>query len=138
MQHRWRAGRTARKRLPVGRSSLCVLGAFAVGVGLVLVPWAGCTKTATVEGKPIAADRVAGIVPGETTEAELREWFGPPADEVTTHTGKVLTYRYSKGSGSFLSLPFLGIGAGTATGQLLIVTLDQNGKVVRHTFVGSP
>ncbi len=109
-----------------------------MGLGLAVGLLAGCTKATTVEGKPIAADRVAGIVPGETGEAELRDWFGPPADEVVTPTGKVLTYRFRKGSGSFLSVPFLGIGAGTASGQLLIVTLDQNGKVVRHTFVGSP
>jgi hypothetical protein len=109
-----------------------------MGLALVLGLVAACTRTTTVEGKPIAADRVAGIVPGETSEAQLQEWFGPPAEEVFTQTGKVLTYRYRKGSGSFLSVPFLGIGAGTASGQLLIVTLDQNGRVVRHTFVGSP
>ncbi len=138
MQHRWRPSCLTRRWLPLGSSFLCLMGAFAVAAALALVPLPGCTKSSIVEGKPIAGDRVAGIVPGETTEAELREWFGPPAEEVATHMGKVLTYRYSKGSGSFLSLPFLGIGGGTATGQLLIVTLDQNGKVVRHTFVGTP
>lgn len=102
------------------------------------LPLGGCTKSTTLEGKPLPAERVAGIVAGQTTEAEIREWFGPPADVVVTNTGKVLTYRHTKGSPSFLSLPFLGIGGGTAAGQMLIVTLDTGGRVVRHTFIGGP
>jgi hypothetical protein len=111
---------------------------LAVGLSLAGGALGGCTKSATLEGKPIGADRVAAIVAGRTTEEEIREWFGPPADVVATNTGKVLTYRYSKGSASVFSLPFLGIGGGTAAGQMLIVTLDNGGRVVRHTFIGGP
>ncbi len=113
-------------------------GSLAAGLLLAAVSLLACTKSATLEGKPIPAERVSGIVAGQTTEEEIREWFGPPADVVVTDTGKVLTYRYSKSSGGVLSIPFLGIGGGVASGQMLIVTLDGGGRVVRHTFIGGP
>ena len=113
-------------------------GTIAAGLLLVAMSFLACTKSATLEGKPIPAERVSGIVAGQTTEEEIREWFGPPADVVVTDTGKVLTYRYRKSSGGVLSIPFLGIGGGVASGQMLIVTLDGGGRVVRHTFIGGP
>lgn len=114
--------------------------ARALAFGLGLVGWlgVGCSKSATVEGKPLSAEAVAKIVDGQTTEDQIQEWFGPPADVVMTNDGKVLTYRYRKGSGGVLSIPFLSIGGGTTSGQLLIVTLDGSGKVTRHTFIGGP
>ena len=135
----------ARPRAAVGRrwGSRCGRLAGALRVLTVCLSLAGLSlggraKSATLEGKPIPADRVAGIVAGRTTEAEIREWFGPPADVVVTNAGKVLTYQYRKGSAGLLSLPLLGIGGGTASGQMLIVTLDDRGRVVRHTFIGGP
>jgi hypothetical protein len=99
---------------------------------------AACTRTAPAQGKPITADVVARIVPGRTTEAEIREWFGEPTDVVATDTGKVLTYQHRSSSGSRLSVPFLGIGGSAAPGQMLIVTLDREGRVARQTFIGGP
>ncbi len=114
-------------------------GVTVLALGLsVTATLPGCTKSASVQGKPIPAEAVARIVDGQTTEAEIREWFGPTADVVVTNTGKVLTYQYRKEAGGILSLPMLGIGGGTTTGQLLIVTLDEQGKVVRHSFYGPP
>ena len=110
----------------------------ALGVTVVAAAMAGCTKSASVQGRPIPAEAVARIVDGQTTEAEIREWFGPTTDVVVTNTGKVLTYQYRKEAGGVLSLPLLGIGGGMTTGQLLIVTLDQQGKVVRHAYFGGP
>ncbi len=112
--------------------------ALAVAGAVVAVALPGCTKSASVQGKPIPAEAVARIVDGQTTEAEIREWFGPTADVVVTNTGKVLTYQYRKEAGGVLSLPLLGVGGDTTTGQLLIVTLDEHGKVVRHSFYGPP
>jgi len=112
--------------------------ALAVGVSLAAAMGAGCTKSASVRGQPISADAVARIVDGQTTEAEIREWFGAPADVVMTNNGKVLTYRYRKEAGGALSLPLLGIGGGVTSGQLLIVTLEDTGKVTRHTFIAAP
>ena len=114
------------------------MAALALGLGLATAPMVGCAKTATVQGRPIPPEAVARIVPGQTTEAEIREWFGPTPDVVVTNNGKVLTYRYRRESGGVLSIPFLGMGGGVASGQMLIVTLDQDGKVVRHTFIGGP
>ncbi len=112
--------------------------ALAVAGAVAAVAMAGCTKPASVQGKPIPAEAVARIVDGQTTEAEIREWFGPTTDVVVTNTGRVLTYQYRREAGGVLSLPLLGIGGGMTTGQLLIVTLDEQGKVVRHTFYGTP
>lgn len=110
----------------------------AVGLGLAAAAMAGCTKSASVQGRPIAAEAVARIVDGQTTEAEIREWFGPTSDVVVTNTGKVLTYQYKKEAGGVLSLSVLGIGGGVSSGQLLIVTLDEKGTVVRHAYFGGP
>lgn len=112
--------------------------ALALGVMVAGFLGGACARTAAVHGNPIPPERVADIVAGKTTEAEIREWFGTPAEVVVTNTGKVLTYQYRAGSGAVLSLPFLGIGGGTARGQLLIVTLDRDGRVARHTFLGGP
>ena len=113
--------------------------AAVLALGLsVTAALAGCTKSASVQGKPIPAEAVARIVDGQTTEAEIREWFGPTTDVVVTNTGRVLTYQYRREAGGVLSLPLLGIGGGMTTGQLLIVTLDEQGKVVRHSFYGPP
>lgn len=98
----------------------------------------GCTRSSSVAGKPITAEQVSRLVVGQTTESEIRQWFGEPVDVVLTNTGKVLTYQYRSASSALLSVPFLGIGGGTASGQMLIVTLDPQGRVARHTFIGGP
>jgi len=106
-------------------------------VGVAMAP-AACARTASVQGRPIAPEQVARIVAGGTTEAELRDWLGDPADVVMTDRGRVLTWQHRASAGAALSLPFLGIGGGGASGQLLIVTLDREGRVARHTFIGGP
>lgn len=114
------------------------LAALVVGLALATAAMAGCAKSATVQGKPISTEAVARIVDGQTTEAEIREWFGPTSDVVLTNTGKVLTYQYKKEAGGVFSLSVLGIGGGVSSGQLLIVTLDDKGTVVRHAYFGGP
>jgi len=111
----------------------------AVGLGLAAAAMAGCAKPVAVQAKPLPSEAVAQIVDGKTTEAEIREWFGPTSDVVVTSTGKVLTYQFKKGAGGILSsLPLLGSGGGGSSGQLLIVTLDNKGTVLRHAYFGSP
>lgn len=113
--------------------------ATTVGVSLSLaVALAGCARSVSAHGRPLPAEALARIVDGKTTEAEIREWFGPAADVVMTNDGKVLTYQYRKEGGGALSLTFLGIGGGMTSGQLLIVTLDETGKVIRHSYFGNP
>lgn len=112
--------------------------ALTLGLGLAGGLFAGCTKSASVEGRPLSTEAVAKIVDGHTTEEEIREWFGSPGDLVMTNNGKVLTYRYRKEAGGLLSIPLLRIGGGTTSGQLLIVTVDESGRVIRHTFIGGP
>ncbi len=124
--------------MPIRKGCRCG-GMAALAVGLALAAaLAGCAKAASVQERPISTEAVARIVDGQTTEAEIREWFGPTADVVMTNHGKVLTYQYQKGAGGVLSLPLLGIGGGVASGQLLIVTVDETGKVVRHAYFGGP
>jgi hypothetical protein len=113
-------------------------GPVLVCCAAMLLLAAACARSVVEQGKPMPGEAVARIRAGETTEAEIREWFGPPADMVATESGKVFTYQLGKGSGGGLSIPFLGIGGGAASGQLLIVVLDREGKVVRHTFIGGP
>ena len=120
-------GRAAGRRR--GRHSLRVLG--------ILLLAGACARTREM-GTPLPEDAVARIADGRTTEVEIREWFGPPAEEVATNGGKVLTYQYRKESGRFLPLPFLGAGGGVVSGRMLIVTLDQSGKVIRHTYIAGP
>jgi len=114
-------------------------GALAVGLGLAAAAMPGCAKAVAVQAKPLPSEAVAQIVDGKTSEAEIREWFGPTSDVVVTSTGKVLTYQFKKETGGILSsLPLLGSGGSGSSGQLLIVTLDDKGTVVRHAYFGSP
>jgi hypothetical protein len=111
----------------------------AAGLGLAAAATTGCAKPAAVQRASFSSEAVAKIVDGQTTEAEIREWFGPTSDVVMTTTGKVLTYQLKKEAGGVLSsLPLLGSGGGSSSGQLLIVTLDDKGTVVRHAYFGSP
>jgi hypothetical protein len=111
----------------------------ATGLGLAAAATTGCAKPVAVQAQSLSNETVARIVDGQTTEAEIREWFGPTSDVVVTNTGKVLTYQFKKDAGGILSsIPLLGSGGGAATGQLLIVTLDNKGTVVRHAYFGSP
>ena len=120
-------------------SRLSRAAALAVVLGLAAAALPGCAKPVAVQAKPLPSDAVAQIVDGKTTEAEIREWFGPTSDVVATSTGKVLTYQFKKDAGGFLSsVPLLGSGGRTSSGQLLIVTLDGNGTVVRHAYFGGP
>ena len=128
------AGTRARARgRPYGVAGL------AVGLGLAAAAMAGCAKPVPVQARPLPSEAVTQIVDGKTTEAEIREWFGPTSDVVVTNTGKVLTYQFRKEGGGILSsIPLLGSGGGTSSGQLLIVTLDEKGTVVRHAYFGGP
>jgi hypothetical protein len=40
---------------------------------------AGCFVGRYQEGLPVAADKIAQIVPGQTTKAEILDWFGAPS-----------------------------------------------------------
>jgi hypothetical protein len=41
---------------------------------------AGCIQIGVTVGNEIPRDRVASIVPGQTTKQEILDWFGAPAD----------------------------------------------------------
>ena len=49
---------------------------------LVCAVWlgAGCFSMRVVEGNHVPADRVAQLQPGQTTKAEVLDWFGAPED----------------------------------------------------------
>ncbi len=130
-----RPDRDARGRVRRRFSRLAALG---VGLGLAAAAMSGCAKSVAVQGKALSPEAVAKIVDGQTTAAEILEWFGPTSDVVVTESGKVLTYQYKKEAGGVLSLSALGIGGGVSSGQLLIVTLDNKGTVVRHAYFGAP
>ncbi|MFI5315611.1 MAG: hypothetical protein ACHQ6T_07915 [Myxococcota bacterium] len=46
---------------------------------LSLLGATGCFVGRYEEGLPIAADKIAQIVPGQTTKAEILDWFGAPS-----------------------------------------------------------
>jgi hypothetical protein len=80
------------KRIP-----LAALGALAL---------CGCFNIGVVTGSEIPADRVAQIVPGQTTKDEILRWFGAPSEETD---GEVLSRMFDAGeiaAEDLVALPF--------------------------------
>ena len=55
---------------------------FGSVLALACVAWlgAGCFSIQVVAGNDVPADRVGQIRPGETTKAQVLDWFGVPED----------------------------------------------------------
>jgi hypothetical protein len=55
---------------------------FGVVWALVCTAWlcAGCFSMRVVAGNQVPADRISQIQPGQTTKAEILDWFGAPED----------------------------------------------------------
>ncbi len=77
--------------------ALAALGALAL---------CGCFNIGVVTGTEIPADRVANIVPGQTTKDEILRWFGAPYEATD---GEVLTRMFDAGeiaAEDLVALPF--------------------------------
>jgi hypothetical protein len=73
---------------------------------LCLLGGSGCFRIGVTVGAEIAEDRVAAIVPGQTTRAQILEWFGAP---VQVSDGEIFTRMFDAGeitAEDLVALPF--------------------------------
>lgn len=89
--------------------------------GLLILPVIACVST----GKKVDASRVAKLVDGKTTKAQVLKMFGKPSSYTTRgKTGRVEIWVWSYGAANPLG----------AHHQTLRVTLNDKGIVESHAF----
>jgi len=97
---------------------------------------AGCVSV----GENFNSGKVAQIKKGETTEAELVQWFGPPENRSINSDGNTtLTWNYveSKVKGESF-IPYAGafMGGTRSKHKMLMVSLGSDGKVTSFNYTG--
>jgi len=102
---------------------------FNLLLAIVLLGMTGCTTM----GNQYDASRVDDIVVGQTTEAELIDWFGEPQSRTRSSNQEIVlawTYFHAQTRGStFIPIAGAFIGGSDQESQNLSVTLDSDGKV---------
>jgi hypothetical protein len=73
---------------------------------LSLMCASGCFIGRYEEGLPVAADKIPQIVPGETTKAEILDWFGAPSGLADAHLLESFLVDRELMPGPVVDLPF--------------------------------
>ena len=115
------------------RSSLAV----AVGFAAVVLALGGCSWGRQQINQADLESRVGGVVPGQTTAAELERMAGGPPTSITP-IGQKQLYAYTFGDSKSEALTLLIINIGkTNTGlDTALFLIDENG-VVESSRVGT-
>ena len=91
-------------------------------------------------GQNFSSDKVTQIKKGETTEAELVQWFGPPENRSLNSEGQAtLSWQYGESRVKGESfIPYAGafMGGQRSKHKSLNVTLGADGKVSRFDYSG--
>ena len=96
-----------------------------------------CLTSCVAIGAPIAQRDVSQIKPGQTTEADLVQMFGPPTTRsVDIREKKTLDWNESSGIPPQAYLPFIGpcLGGLDVRVQQLSVVVSADGRVERYTM----
>ena len=94
-----------------------------------------CVTTRYERGRHIEASSVARMQKGETTSAEILEWFGAPTTTSLIAEHQLYVYKHCKTSGSTYSLGYYASGSTKEQCDELAVTFDKStGKVVTYSF----
>lgn len=96
----------------------------------------GCAST----GQNFSSDKVSQIKKGETTEADLVQWFGPPENRSLNSEGNAtLTWNYVESTVKGESfIPYAGhfLGGTRSKHKMLMVSLGSDRKVTSFNFTG--
>lgn len=114
-----------------------------VGLLVAVMGLAGCAGSSTYGSGEFSSTDVDRIVKGQTTKAEVIRTFGQPASMTRNpHDGsEMLSYSFIKSTASQRPesyIPVVGafVGGidGTATGQVLTITLNERGVVKDYNY----
>lgn len=110
-------------RLPL----VCLLAALAL--------LQGCVTTRYETGRSIDESKVDRIQKGETTSANILEWFGAPTTTSSLAEHVLYVYKHCQTGGSAFSVGYYTSGSTREQCDELSVTFDKaTGKVVAHSF----
>ena len=110
---------------------------IALAAAVVVMALGGCSWGRQQINQADLERRVAGVVPGQTTAAELEQMAGGPPTSITP-IGQKLLYAYTYGDSKSEALTLLIINIGkTHTGlDTALFLIDENG-VVESSRVGT-
>src|SRR3990172_3631729 len=80
-------------------------------VGTLGALLSACATTNYESGRPIADEKVARIVKGESSSTEILEWFGAPTDTSSIGGHELYVYKYCKTGGSAFSVGYYSTGS---------------------------
>lgn len=108
-------------------------GVAALIAMLFILP--GCATTKHETGRQIDDAKVAMIKKGETTSADILEWFGAPTTTSAIAQHEIYVYKYCITKTSTAFIPYVTTNEGSEQCDELAVTFDKNtGKVVTYSF----
>lgn len=109
---------------------------LTVALAALTLTVAGCSWGRSQINQADMEQRVAGVVPGETTVAELEEMAGGPPTSITPVGGKRLyAYTYGDAKTEALTLLILNIGKTNLGLDTALFLIDEN-NVVEFARVG--
>jgi hypothetical protein len=95
----------------------------------------GCVTTRYETGRIVDASKVTRIEKGETTSAEILEWFGVPTTVSAIAEHQLYVYKHCKTKGAHYSLGYYASGSTKQQCDELSVTFDRStGRVVAYSF----
>jgi hypothetical protein len=105
-------------------------------VAVLVLSAAGCSWSRSQINQADMERRVAGVVPGETTVAELEEMAGGPPTSITPIGGKRLyAYTYGDAKTEALTLLIVNVGKTNLGLDTALFLIDEN-DVVEFARVG--
>jgi hypothetical protein len=107
---------------------------------LLLLCATGCVIGRYEEGLPVAADKVPLIVPGQTTKAEILDWFGAPSGLADAQLLESFLVDRELAPGPVVDLPFADVlvfrlTRGQLEGVVLILFNMVDFRVASDTLV---
>jgi hypothetical protein len=110
---------------------------ISLAAAVVVIALGGCTWGRQQINQADLERRVAGVVPGQTTVAELEQMAGGPPTSITPIGQKQLyAYTYGDSKSEALTLLIINIGKTNTGLDTALFLIDQNG-VVESARVGT-
>ena len=106
-----------------------------VCIAVLMLFLSACVTTRYETGRRIDETKAAQIRKGETTSAEILEWFGAPTTVSALAEHQLYVYQHCKTSGSTYSLGYYASGSTKQACDELSITFDKaTGKVVTYSL----